>query len=135
MGVFEYGVLFGVAEVEYFASRARRKHCSHQAIYQIAYIADAAGNAAIAVDSQRLIAQSLRNKIGDHAPIVYLTIRTIGIENAHDSCIHLVLPVIFHGQGFAQSLALVVASSWPDGIDVAPVIFALRMHQRIAISL
>ena len=55
MGIFKNAMLFCVAEIKYLACRIRFKHRPYQAINKVADIADAAGNAAISIDGQRLI--------------------------------------------------------------------------------
>src|ERR1700721_3608723 len=52
----------------------------------------------------------------------------------HDTTRPPPAPVI-EEQRFRATLALVVARTYPDRIDVAPILFRLRMHQRIAIHL
>ena len=46
----------------------------------------------------------------------------------------LVLAHVVEDQRLGAALALVVAGAQPDRIDVAPVVFALRMHRRIAVD-
>jgi hypothetical protein len=45
-----------------------------------------------------------------------------------------VLPPIVKKQGFRATLALIVAGARPDRVNVAPIIFSLRVDARIAID-
>ena len=133
MSEFKHCMLFSISEIKYLARCTRLKHGQQQAIDQVAYIANAACNTTISINGQRLIEQCLGNEIRDHAAIIELTIGAVGIENAHNTRIELILPVVFHGQRFAKTLAFIITCTWPNRIDVAPVIFALWMHERISI--
>ena len=46
-----------------------------------------------------------------------------------------VIAVVGHRHRFGETLRLVVNAARPDRVHVAPVIFLLRMHQRIAVAL
>jgi hypothetical protein len=43
--------------------------------------------------------------------------------------------MIGHGDGFLESLGLVIYAAGSYGVDIAPIFFRLGMHQRIAIDL
>src|SRR5260370_5602695 len=89
----------------------------------------------MAVDGERLVLEGLGNEVGDHASIVHLAIGTVGVEDAHDTYVSLVLPVMFHSECLAEPFAFIIASAWPDRIDIAPIVFGLRVDQRIAVYL
>ena len=44
------------------------------------------------------------------------------------------IPVIGHGHRFGEPLGFIINAARSDRIHVAPVIFALRMHERIAVT-
>ena len=60
--------------------------------------------------------------------------RAVSVKNAHNLGIDLVIAVIGHGHRFSETLGLIVNSARPDRVHIAPVIFLLRMNQRIAIA-
>src|SRR5437763_11370118 len=78
--------------------------------------------------------QRLNNKIGDDASIVFEHAWTISVEDARDANVYFVLPVIVSHQRFREPLAFVVTGAQADRVDVAPVVFSLRVDQRIAVN-
>ena len=60
--------------------------------------------------------------------------RTIGVEDPHHLDAQLVLPVVVEEQRLGAALAFVIAGARADWIDVAPIVFRLRVHARIAID-
>ena len=79
--------------------------------------------------------QRLDDEVADHAAVVGVHARAVGVEDAHDLDVELVLAVVVEEQGFGAALAFVVAAADADGVDVAPVVFGLRMDSGIAIDL
>jgi hypothetical protein len=59
----------------------------------------------------------------------------IGIEDADDSDLHLMLAVVVETEGLGHPLSLVVAGPGPHRIHVAPIILLLRMNLGVAIDL
>src|SRR5580700_11354648 len=98
-----------------------------EAVHFIADVAEAAGLAAIAVNGEVFAADGLLHKVGDDAAIVQLHARTVGIEDANDASVYLVITVVGHGEGFAEAFGFVVDRAWADGVDVAPVSLFLGM--------
>ena len=43
--------------------------------------------------------------------------------------------VVGHRHGLGEPLGLVVHAARPDGVDVAPIVFLLRMHEGVAVAL
>ena len=108
---------------------------AQEAVDFVADVAEAAGLAAVAVDGEVFAAQSLLHEVGDDAAVVELHARAVGVEDADDARIDLVIAVIGHGDGFGEALGFVVDRARADGIHVAPVGFFLRMLERIAVAL
>src|SRR6266496_4681801 len=100
----------------------------------VTYVAKASGLAAVAIYGQIFSPQSLLHEVGDHAAVVQLHARAIGIENPRDPGIHLVITVIGHGRRLGKPLGFVIDRTWPDGVDMSPVSFLLGMLQRIAVA-
>src|SRR5437016_2765745 len=115
-------MLLWIAQIKHFPSGARLEHCQHQTLDQITHITDAACPAAVSIDGKWLVLQCLSDEIGDHAPIVDLTVGAIGVKDAHDTGVKLKLPIVLHRQRFTQTLTLIIASTWTNRIDVPPVI-------------
>jgi hypothetical protein len=61
--------------------------------------------------------------------------RTVGIEDAGDLDLKVVLAVIVEEQRLGGALAFVVAGTQTARIDVAPVFLGLRMDGRVAVDL
>ena len=46
----------------------------------------------------------------------------------------MVVAVVGHGHGLSKALCLIIDPAWPDRVYVAPILFFLRVDQRIAIT-
>src|SRR6185295_17168068 len=95
-----------------------RIHHGYAAANQVIDIAEAPRLAAVAEDRDVVAAQGLHDEIRYHAAILAVHARAIGIENAHDLDVERVLAVVVEEQGLGAALALVVAGTDPDGIDL-----------------
>src|SRR5579862_6505860 len=113
----------------------RRLGQAYEAFNLIADVAETASLAAVAVHRQVLVAKRLLHEVGNHTPVVELHARPVGIEDAHDTRVHVVIAMVGHGHGLAETLGLVVNRTRTDGIYMAPVSFFLRMLQGIAVTL
>ena len=98
-------------------------------------VAERAGLAAVAVDRDRLALQGLDDEIRDHAAVVRVHARAVGVEDARDLDLELVLAPIVEEQRLGAALALVIARARPDRIDVAPIVLRLRMDGGVAVDL
>ena len=79
--------------------------------------------------------ESLHHKIGDHAAIVRLQARAIGVEDADEMSVHIEVAMVGHDGGLGKAFGLIVDRARPYGVDVAPVGLHLRMNGGIAIAL
>src|SRR5688572_2385193 len=61
--------------------------------------------------------------------------RAVGVEDADDADIDLVLAVIVEEERLGATLAFVVAGTFTDWVDVAPVTFRLRMNVWVPVHL
>ncbi len=50
-------------------------------------------------------------KVRDHAAVIQLQARAVGVEDADDARIHFVIAVVGHGDGFGESFGFVVDAS------------------------
>src|SRR6185437_607556 len=85
--------------------------------------------------SKVFAAERLFHEIGDHATIVKLQTRTIGVEDTHNAHIDSVIAAVRGCHGFRKTFGLVVNRTRADGIYVSPITFVLWMDKRIAIAL
>ena len=102
---------------------------------QIVDIAERARLRALAVERDGLAAKRLHDEIGNHAAVVGMHARPVGIEDPRDLDAQLVLAPIVEEQRLGAALAFVVAGARSDRIDVAPIILRLRMNMRVAVNL
>ncbi len=108
---------------------------AHKPVDQIVDIAEGAGLGAVAVEGDRLVLQRLDDEVGDDAAVIGVHARPVGVEDAGDADLQIVLAVIVEEQGLGAALAFVVAGARPDRVDVAAIALRLRMHGRVAIDL
>lgn len=131
----ENGELARVPKIQRADAAAVGIHEPDKAFNHVVYVAEGARLTTFAVDGDGFPFKSLDDEVGDDAAIIGMHARPIGVEDAGDADIELVLAVIVEEQRFCAALAFVVAATRADGIDVAPVAFALRMDGRVAIDL
>ena len=60
---------------------------------------------------------------------------TVGIENTNDVRVHAMVAVVGHGDGFRETLGFIIDTARSNGVHIAPVVFGLRMDERVAIAL
>ena len=60
---------------------------------------------------------------------------TVGVEDAHHARVRIELADVVCAERFRATFAFVVAGTDADGVDVAPILFLLRMDERIAVYL
>jgi len=133
-GQFEDCELVGIADVDRPGEILTAVHRAHDGVDDVVDVRERSGLGAVAEYRQILALERRYAEVGDHAPVVDRHPRAIGVEDAHDLGIDVVLPMVVHHQRFGDALALVVTRSHPDRIDVAPVAFGLRMLLRVAID-
>src|SRR5690242_1996583 len=87
-----------------------------------------------AVNRQRLTFESLHDEIRYDSAVMQAHARPVRVENAHNARVQSVKAMIRHRHGFGEALRLIVNTAWSDRIHVAPIVFALRSHQWIAVN-
>jgi hypothetical protein len=83
----------------------------------------------------RLAAQRLGDEVGHDPAVLRVHARPVGVEEADNAGVEPELADVFHGQRLGEAFTLVVATARADGVDVAEVVLALRVHQRVAVRL
>ena len=112
----------------------RRPGQPQNPIYLIAHVTKTACLAAVAINRKILSPQRLPHKIRNHPSVFDLHPRPVGIEDAQNPRVHLVIAAIGHGCRFRKPLRLVVYRPRPDRVYVPPIRLGLRMHRRIAVA-
>src|ERR687897_2118561 len=133
LGDLTHRVRDGVADVYRTALLA-----SHQADHTFDEVLDilhAPGLGAVSVDAQGLAQEGLSYKVRHHPAIIFPHSRTVGIEDAHDPGIDPMVAMVGHCQGLGITFGLIVDAPWARGAYVAPVVFALRVHEWVAVDL
>lgn len=125
----------GVTDVERSGDLFRRIHEAVQSVDQIGHVAEGSRLQALAEDGDVFSKQGLADEVRHYAAIVGAHIGAIGIENSRDLDAQSMLTAIVEKQSFGTPLALVVAGSAADRIDIAPIVLGLRMDGGIAIDL
>ena len=68
------------------------------------------------------------------APVAQAHARAVGVEDADDLGIDAVIAVVGHRHRLRETFRFIVNAARPDRVHVAPVIFLLRMDERIAVA-
>ena len=110
-----------------------RCHQPHQPVDQIVDVAERARLRAVAIDRDVAPEQRLDDEVRHHASVVRMHARAVGVEDARDLDAHVVLTPVVEEQRLGAALALVVAGARSDRVDVAPIVFGLRMDAGIAV--
>jgi hypothetical protein len=130
----EDGELVGIADVDRTGEVLAAVHHAHDSVDDVIDVRERSSLGAVAEYRQVLAFERRHGEIGNHAAVIDRHPRSVGVEDAHDLGIDVVLPMVVHHQRFGDALALVVTRSHSDRIDVAPVTFGLRMLLRVAID-
>lgn len=131
-GEFEHGHFGGVAEVDGEAFVAEAE--ADEAIDEVGDVAEAAGLFAGAEDGNGLAAEGLAEEGGDDAAVVEFHAGAEGVEDAGDGGGEVVGAMEGHGEGFGVAFGFVVAGAGTDGVDVAPIGFALGVFEGVAVT-
>ena len=132
LGEFEHGEFIRVSDVDGAGMVA--VHQADHAFDVVVAVAEGAGLRTVAVDSDVLAPKSLHDEVGNDTTVVGVHAWAVGVEDAHDADVDAVLAFVVHEKSFGAAFAFVVARTDADGIDVAPIVFFLRMNQRIAVD-
>lgn len=125
----------GIAEIERAGDVIRRRHQAQEGVDEIVDVAEGSGLLAAAVNGDVLATKRLDDEIRDDPAVIRPHAGPVGIEDAGDLDPDAMLAMVVEEERFRASLALVVAGARPDRIDVPPIVFRLRMLERVAIDL
>lgn len=135
-GQFGDGEFVRVADVHRTGEVVGRVvHHAHHAFDQVVDVLERTALSAVAVDRDIVAPQRLDDEIRDHAAVVDVHFRTVGVEYADDLHGNAVFAVVAHKERLGAAFALVVARADAQRVDVAPVILALGVDQRVAVDL
>src|SRR5882762_5497024 len=107
----------------------------HQSGDKVVDVAEAAGLGPVAEDGEVFAAKGLRDEGGDHPAVIGAHSRAIGVEDARDADGKAMHPRVRGDQRLREPLGLVVARAGTDRVDVAEVLLALGVLQRIPVHL
>ena len=94
---------FGLPRLTGPVELRRALHQAHEAFDQIVDVAEGARLAAVAIDRDRLALQGLDDEVRDHAPVVRMHARPVGVEDPRDLDLELVLAAIVEEQASRRS--------------------------------
>ena len=132
-GQFEDSEFIGVPQVDRTDEVVGSIHHADHALYQVIDVAEGTGLRPVTEDGDVTVFQGLDDKVADNAAVVRLHPRSVGVEDPHHPDVDLILPVIIEEEGLGAALAFVIAGSYADGVDVAPVVFLLGVNRWVAI--
>mmetsp|Transcript_16528 Transcript_16528/g.47447 ORF Transcript_16528/g.47447 Transcript_16528/m.47447 type:complete len:288 (+) Transcript_16528:331-1194(+) len=125
-------VLVGIAKVD--RPFVGTIHELHQTLDEIRHVLEGPCLRAIAVDGNVLPLQSLDDEIAHDAAIIGVHARSERIENARNANLDVVLVLVRIHHGLGHALALVVASTGSQCVDVSPIGFGLRVNRRVSVD-
>src|ERR1035441_3947280 len=92
LGALQYSELARVADVDGVVLLGPRQ--AQNAFDFIGDVTETARLGAVAINSKRFAQQGLLQEVGDHASVVQLQTRAIGVENTDNMRVHPVIPVV-----------------------------------------
>jgi len=104
------------------------------AVDQIRDEAEAPRLRAITKHRQRFILKGLRGKSRDHPAVIGSHAGPVGVKDSNNMGVDPMVAVIGHDHGFSEAFGFVVHATRTHGIHIAPIVFRLRMDQRIAVT-
>ena len=87
------GKLVGIPQVDGAGDGIIGIHHSNETVDKVVAIAEAAGLETVAIDGDVFAFEGLHDEVGNHAPVIGVHVRPIGIENAHHLDFDFVLSV------------------------------------------
>jgi hypothetical protein len=133
LGELQNGNFFGIAQIDRFMEV--REQQADDPFHKIRNVAKGSGLGAVAINRDRLIAQSLTHEVGQGPTVVEPHPLAVSVEDADDMGVEIVNAVVGHRHGFGKTFGFVIHSPHADRIDIPPVGFLLRMFERIAVHL
>src|SRR5262245_29612338 len=100
-----------------------------QTFDKVGNVTEAARLHAATFNEKGLISQRAGDELRHGTPITAPHSRTISIENADNAGVQLVITMVGHGHSLRKAFRFIVNCPWPDRVDVAEVVFALRVYR------
>lgn len=110
-------------------------HKKDQSIDQVVDVLERSGLLAVTVNSHILTLERLDDKVRDNSAVVRVHSGTECVEDTSNTDLDIVLSHVAISEGLGNSLALVVAGSGTDTVDMAPVLLTLRVLFGVAVDL
>ena len=128
MGEFKDGHFARVANVNRGVIVAQRQPVN--TIDQIGDITETSCLTTIAKYGYWIPLQRLANKCGYNPTVIQAHTWSIGVKDSNDFRIQRVVPVVGHGHRLSEAFRLVVDSSRPDRVYIAPVVSQIELLKR-----
>jgi len=135
LGQRNHGELDGVAEVHRPGQVVGAVHQLDKALDQIVERTEGARLRAIAVEGDGFVLQRLNAEVRDHATIVGVHARPVGVEDAGDLEAHAVPAAVVEKERRGAAFVLIVAGTQTDRVNVAPILPCGWMAESQYISL
>ena len=133
LGELQNGELVAVTDVDRPSVVA--VHEKDEAVDEIVDVLERPRLRTVAVNRHILTLERLDNEVGDDTAIVGIHARTKGVEDTGDTDIDAILTHIAVREGLGDTLALVVACTRTDAVDMTPVVLPLRVLLRVPVNL
>ena len=78
--------------------------------------------------------QPVDDEVGDHASVVRIHARAVGVEYPHDFDADAVLAPVIHEERLRTAFSFVVAGAYSHRVHAPPIALRLRMHVRVAVN-
>jgi len=104
-------------------------------IDEVGHVAETSRLRAVAVNGQRIAAQRLHHQVRNHAAVVSLQPRPVGVEDSHQVRVQVVIAPVRRYRRLGEALRFVIHRTRTDRIHTAPVALHLRMHLWVAVAL
>src|SRR5262249_27922976 len=125
--------LVGIADIDRSRDLRRRVHEAQKRLNRVRHVAERSRLRSVSVDGDVLAQKSLNDEARNDTAVVRVHPRPVGIEYPGYLYVYLVLSPIIEEQRLGAALSLVVAGTKAVRVDVAPIVLALRVHERIAV--
>ena len=110
-------------------------HEQDQTVDEVVDVLERSGLLAVTVDGHVLALERLDDKVGDDSAVVRVHPGAKGVEDSGNSDLDVVLSHVAVREGLGDSLALVVARSGANAVDVTPVVLSLRVLLWVTVDL
>ncbi len=134
LGQIQDFLFFRITQIYWTYKVIRSIHHSNETIDHVLHITERSGLCPIPKDGNRLIPQGLHDEIANHPPIVGVHSGAVGVEDAYNPDVHIILSVIVEKQGFCTPFPFIITGPKPYGIHISPIRLILWMDCRVSVN-